>query len=207
MMVGILVSVWDGLFSGAFAVSFREGYYLPQFTDKVWQLIASMHPTLYLAVRLYYPAVTPAPTSLCFGRSLLSEAQHSWVESQKWWQFGGGVLMGQSYKLLQNNSKSLFWHIFDLYVRCCTKAANLSVHFPHVANLELQVNLSIWFIWARIENLYIQRLFPSGLTWASQIWPGTGPYVHLIQATKDGKDLEYIFCVYTVYITCSCSRY
>ena len=41
-MVGILVSVWDGLFSGAFAVSFREGYYLPQFTDKVWQLIASM---------------------------------------------------------------------------------------------------------------------------------------------------------------------
>jgi len=24
-MVGILVSFWDGLFSGAFAVSFREG--------------------------------------------------------------------------------------------------------------------------------------------------------------------------------------
>ena len=57
-------------------------------------LLASVHrqslavdclksPNLYLAVRLYYPVVTPAPTSPCFGRSLLSEAQHSWVESQK----------------------------------------------------------------------------------------------------------------------------
>jgi len=27
-MVGILVSFWDGLFSGAFAVSFREGIWL-----------------------------------------------------------------------------------------------------------------------------------------------------------------------------------
>ena len=103
----------------AFAVSFREGYYLPQFKDKVWQLIASIHQTIARS--------SPQLRPLCVlvGR-YCQRRENPWVESQKWLQFGGGVLKRQSYKLIQNNSKSLFWHIFDIYMLDVTQKLQIS---------------------------------------------------------------------------------
>ena len=54
-MVGILVSFWDGLFSGAFAVSFREGgeFPFPKIFPSLIHILVPHHVRNFEALSLY----------------------------------------------------------------------------------------------------------------------------------------------------------